>query len=72
MSSLNGIRPGDEVTILVYAGLGRNGPEYVPKSGKAVICGPDRIALNMGGKYGKPGVAMANNIVAINRRRVAA
>lgn len=64
MATLNGIRPGDRVRFMVPNGIGRNGVEHKEARGRAVICGPDRIAVNMGGRYGKPGVVTAANYVA--------
>jgi len=63
------IRPGDRVTILVPAGRGMHGQEYAERSGKAVICSGTHAALNMGGKYGTPGVATPDNIVSVRRAR---
>jgi hypothetical protein len=61
--TISRIRPGDRVTILVPSGFGRNGQEYTEKTGRAVICSGDHVALNMGGKYGTPGVATVENFV---------
>ena len=63
------IRPGDLVTILVPNGIGRNGVEYKERTGRAVICSGDHVALNMGGRYGTPGVATVKNIVRVNSRK---
>lgn len=63
------IRPGDRVTILVPNGIGRNGQEWCERTGRAVICSGDHVALNMGGRYGTPGVATVKNIVRINSRK---
>jgi hypothetical protein len=63
------IRPGDRVTIRVPNGCGRDGVEWTERTGKAVICNAARdpndltVALNMGGRYGTPGVATVDNIV---------
>lgn len=46
---LNSIRPGSRVTILVHAGIGRDGPETTEKTGRAVMRGPAGWVLNMGG-----------------------
>lgn len=66
---LNTIRPGDKVTILVPNGIGRNGPEWKPKTGRAVMPGPHGWALNMGGRFGTPGVATPENLVAVRKAR---
>ena len=63
------IRPGDRVTILVPAGIGRNGQEWTERTGRAVICSGDHVALNLGGRYGTPGVATVKNIVRVNSRK---
>jgi hypothetical protein len=63
------IRPGDRVTILVPSGIGRNGQEYSERTGRAVICSGTHVALNMGGRYGTPGVATPKNIVRVNSRK---
>jgi len=63
------IRPGDRVTILVPAGRGLRGQEYAERSGKAVICSGTHAALNMGGRFGTPGVATPDNIVSVRRCR---
>jgi hypothetical protein len=65
---LNLIKPGDKVTILIYAGMGRYGAEYTRKSGRAVMRGPHGWVLNMGGRYGTPAIADAENIVKVDPR----
>lgn len=68
MGTLYGIRPGDRVTLLVHGGLrivnGRAVPELAKAAGKAMICAADRIVVNLGGKYGRPGVVTADNYVS--------
>lgn len=66
---LQTIRPGDRVTILVPAGIGRSGVEYKPKTGTARIISPGYVALNMGGRFGTPGVATAENLVSVRKAR---
>jgi hypothetical protein len=65
------IAVGDRVTILVPSGLGlRNGKayqEYQPKTGRAIFRGPAGWVLNMGGRYGTPAIATAQNIVRIKK-----
>lgn len=63
------IRPGDRVTILVPAGFGRNGQEYKARTGVARICSGTHAALNMGGRYGTPGVATPDNIVSVRKAK---
>jgi len=68
------IKPGDRVTILVPAGKSIKGGKIVQDwknaSGRAVIVtrhnyiGPvSHVALNMGGRFGMPGVATPENFV---------
>ena len=65
---LASIQPGDKVTILVHAGIGRNGPESKPATGRAVMRGPCGWVLNMGGKHGTPGIATEHNLVSVCRK----
>ena len=67
MNAIDTIRPGDRVTILVPNGIGRNGQEYKEKTGRAVMRGPAGWVLNMGGRYGTPGVATEDNMVMVKR-----
>jgi hypothetical protein len=57
------LRPGDRVTILVSGGIGRNGIEWVERTGRAVICSGTHVTLNMGGRYGTPAVCTPENFV---------
>lgn len=60
------IRHGDKVTILVPAGIGRNGPEWKQATGRAVMrSAHGGWVLNMGGPHGTPGLADESNTVAI-------
>ena len=68
---LKTIRPGDRVTILVPAGRGMNGQEWKESTGRAVIVSEDHVALNMGGQHGTPGVATAENIVRVHKKKQA-
>lgn len=68
---LDAIRAGDRVTILVYNGMGRDGAEFTPKTGRAVMLGPAGWVLNMGGRFGTPGIATNDNIVKVSPRRSA-
>jgi hypothetical protein len=61
------IRVGSWVTILVYAGMGRNGPEYKEKAGRAVMKGPAGWVLNMGGRHGTPDICTPENFVRLGR-----
>lgn len=62
---LNQIHPGDRVTILIPNGIGPNGPETKKATGRAVMLGPGGWVLNMGGRYGTPGIANEENIVKV-------
>jgi hypothetical protein len=66
---LHSIKPGDKVTILVHAGIGRNGPESKPRTGRAVMFNRvhDSWVLNMGGRYGTPGIAQVCNLVSVRK-----
>lgn len=66
---LDSIKPGDRVTILVPAGRGRNGQEYKESTGRAVMRGPGGWVLNMGGRYGTPGIAGEDNLVRVRKAR---
>jgi hypothetical protein len=68
---LSNVRAGDRVTILVPGGIGRHGVEWKEKSGRAVMRGllPHSWVLNMGGRYGTPGVATPENTVAVRFSR---
>jgi hypothetical protein len=61
------IKAGSRVTILVQNGIGRNGPEFRQKTGRAVMKGPAGWVLNMGGKHGTPGIASEDNIVSVRQ-----
>jgi len=67
---LASIRPGDRVTIRVPNGIGRHGIEWKEATGRAVIVSADHVALNMGGRYGTPGVATVDNLVKVSKGRV--
>lgn len=63
MSILDTIKVGDRVTIL--------SPQGQEHSGRAVMRGPHGWVLNMGGRYGTPGVATERNIVRVRRKNPA-
>lgn len=63
------IRPGARVTILVPNGIGRNGIEFKRLTGRAVMPGPSGWVLNMGGRYGTPGIASEENILKVTGGR---
>ena len=67
---LAAVRPGDCVTILVPAGFGRSGQEWKEKTGVARICSGSHVALNLGGRFGTPGVATERNLVRVKKARV--
>jgi hypothetical protein len=59
-SILDSIRHGDKVTI-----VNRFGQQ---STGRAVMRGPVGWVLNMGGKYGTPAIATAENITRVKPR----
>jgi hypothetical protein len=63
------IKHGDKVTILVPAGIGRDGQEWKEKTGRAVMRGPAGWVLNMGGPHGTPGIATEKNTVAVKHSK---
>jgi len=66
-SILDEIRHGDKVTILMPSVLGREGQEYAPRTGTAVMRGPHGWVLNLGGRFGTPAVATETNIVRVRK-----
>lgn len=59
-----GIKPGQRVKYNAYNGLGLNGPEYTPKTGRATLVFPDRIVVNAGGRHGRPVVVTEKNFLS--------
>lgn len=66
---LGSIQHGDKITILVPNGIGRNGQEWKEAVGTAVFRGPYGWVLNMGGRYGTPGIASEQNIVSVRKMK---
>ncbi len=65
---LAGIRPGDRVTIMRPAGMGRGGQEWAQATGRAVMrSSHGGWVLNMGGKHGTPGLVDERNIVSVRK-----
>jgi hypothetical protein len=64
---LSQVQHGDRVTILVPAGIGREGQEWSKATGRAVMRNDYGWALNMGGTHGTPGVATTRNIVSVRK-----
>lgn len=58
------VKPGDRVTALRPNGIGRNGPEWTRVTGRAVLCFPSHVVLNIGGRYGTPFVVSADNFIS--------
>ena len=58
--NINEIRPGDKVTILT--------PHGQHRTGRVVMRGPAGWVLNLGGRYGTPGIADERNIVKVSAR----
>lgn len=69
------IKVGSRVTILVPNGLRINWTtrkteqEWKESTGRAVMRGPAGWVLNMGGRFGTPGIATPENTVAVNGKR---
>jgi hypothetical protein len=64
LNLLDSIRPGDRVTILVHSG----GTCWRGRTGKALMRGTHGWMLDMGGRYGTPGVATVENLVSVRRK----
>lgn len=63
------IKAGDRVTILVPAGLGLFGQEWKESTGRCVMnSSHGGYVLNMGGRYGVPGVCNHENFVKATRK----
>jgi len=60
---LDAVRSGDRVTIVDRFG--------VERSGRAVMRGPYGWVLNMGGRYGTPGIATEENTTRVRKTRAA-
>jgi hypothetical protein len=59
------------VTILVSGGIGRNGIEWVERTGRAVMySSAGGWVLNMGGRHGTPGIAGPDNTTKIRGKVV--
>lgn len=58
-------RVGDRVTILVPNGIGRNGQEWKEATGRVVMKFATHCVLNMGGRFGTPGIASEHNTVRV-------
>ena len=67
------IRGGDRVTARFPAGLRISGrkavPEYRNRTGVAngLLLFPGHVVINLGGRFGTPGVVDASNIVSVRR-----
>jgi len=58
-NALDKIMAGDRVTIV--------SPQGALLTGKAVMTGPAGWVLNLGGRYGTPGIASMKNIMLVKR-----
>lgn len=67
MTALETIKAGDRITILIPAGIGRDGVEYRRVTGRAVMRGPYGWVNNIGGPHGTPKIATDQNIVKITK-----
>ena len=59
-----GKRPGDKVRFLVPNGIGRDGVEYKTVTGRVVMVFNTHLVVNLGGRYGRPGVVTPENFVS--------
>lgn len=73
LALVQAIRGGDKVTALFPNGLklvdGKAVPEYKAKTGKAngLLIFKEHVVINLGGRFGTPGVVDASNIVKVTR-----
>lgn len=71
---LRSVRGGDRVVARFPAGLkvvGRRAvPEYSNRAGVAnpLLIFPSHVVINLGGRYGTPGVVDSSNLVSVNGR----
>lgn len=69
-ASFEQVRCGDKVAILISNGLGRNGQEWKEALGRAVMkSSRGGWVLNMGGRFGTPGVCDPENFVSCRRKQ---
>jgi len=59
MKLIDSIKAGDKVTIIT--------PHGNKLTGKAVMKGPYGWVLNLGGKYGTPGIASDENTIQVRK-----
>lgn len=70
---IHSIRPGDKVTALFPAGMAiKNGKavhEFKERTGKVnpLLIFPDHVVIDLGGRYGTPGVVTAENILRVRK-----
>jgi hypothetical protein len=57
MNLFDSIKPGSRVTIITAHGQQR--------SGRCVMKFPGHAVLNLGGRYGTPGIATADNVTKV-------
>lgn len=71
--TLGRARPGDLVTGRFPNGKsirrGRVVQDYKNRSGRVVLAYPDRLVLNMGGRYGTPGLVFADTLISVRRAK---
>jgi hypothetical protein len=68
MNNLAGIRPGQRVTYLAPNGIGRGGVEWTLRRGKVVLNMGTHLVVNLGGRYGRPGVVQPDKLVHAGAR----
>jgi hypothetical protein len=62
MTLIDAVRPGDRVTIVNRFGQERSGRAVMP-------CSAGGWVLNMGGRYGTPGIADDTNTVKVRKAK---
>lgn len=63
------VRAGDRLMLLVPNGIGRSGVEWKAVTGRAVMpSAHGGWVVNLGGKFGTPGVVDVDNFVKVVKR----
>jgi hypothetical protein len=64
------IQAGDTVHYQAYAGKGRDGAEYKPSRGRAVMKGREGWVLNIGGRHGRTAVVGPDKFISVTKGRM--
>jgi hypothetical protein len=67
-SGINDVHRGDVVKYLIYAGMGRGGPEYKPTQGRVYMRGPAGWVVAQKGREASPNIVDEKNFLGIVRR----